>query len=161
MEEFSFDEVASLIATVNSARGRGDQSLQNNANAADAEAQLETLFEISRTLAVYGTLVPGRSNHHVVEPLGGVWSEGFVEGDLAPAGWGATLGFPAFIPRADGPLVAVHVLTSPKLSAHWPRLDHFEGPGYRRILVPVFKVNESNSRQLQTVANLYAAADSP
>lgn len=161
MKAFSLDEVADLIATVNNARGLDDKSGEPRKVAADAEAQLETLFGISRTLAVYGTLVPGRSNHHIVEPLGGEWSEGFVEGDLAPAGWGATLGFPAFLPRAGGPLVGVHVLTSAKLSADWPRLDDFEGPGYRRILVPVFTVDEANSRQLHTVANLYAAADSP
>ena len=153
-------EVAELIAIVNRARGLDDKSRQFEMNATDAEARLETLFGISETLAVYGTLVPGRSNHHIVEPLGGEWTEGYVEGDLSPAGWGATLGFPAFLPRADGPLVAVHVLTSPRLSTDWPRLDDFEGPGYRRILVPVFKLDQADTRRLHTVANLYAAADS-
>ena len=153
-------EASELIAIVNRARGLDDKSRQIEMNATDAAARLETAFGISRTLAVYGTLVPGRSNHHIVEPLGGEWTEGFVEGDLSPAGWGATLGFPAFLPRADGPLVAVHVLTSPLLSADWPRLDDFEGPGYRRILVPVFKIDHAGARRLHTVANLYAAADS-
>jgi hypothetical protein len=35
-----------------------------------AEQRLDDLFRTSHTLAVYGTLVPGRPNHHVVAPLG-------------------------------------------------------------------------------------------
>jgi gamma-glutamylcyclotransferase (GGCT)/AIG2-like uncharacterized protein YtfP len=159
VEDLSFGEVADLIATVNETRRLDDKSREARSDATDAEARLEEICGISRTLAVYGTLVPGRANHHIVEPLGGEWTEGFVEGDLSPTGWGATLGYPAFRPRANGPLVAVHVLTSPLLSTDWARLDEFEGPGYRRILVPVFRISEADVRQLYSVANLYAAAD--
>jgi len=34
--------------------------------------------------------------------------------------------------------VAVRVLTAPSLATAWADLDRFEGPGYERILVPVF-----------------------
>ena len=82
-----------------------------------------------------------------------------IEGDLHPVGWGAALGYPAFRPRDGGPAVAVHVLTAPALATDWPRLDRFEGPGYRRILVPVFSPGAPDERRLHTVANLYAAAE--
>jgi gamma-glutamylcyclotransferase (GGCT)/AIG2-like uncharacterized protein YtfP len=127
-------------------------------DAADAERQLEARYGTSRNLAVYGSLAPGRANHHVVAPLGGEWTDGTVEGDLSPEGWGATLGFPAFRPRSGGPIVNVQLLVSPMLPAAWPMLDDFEGPEYRRVLVLVFKPVASAPRELSTVANLYAAA---
>lgn len=126
-----------------------------NAGAPEARRALEERFQTSQALAVYGTLAPGESNHHVVAPLGGVWTPGAVEGDLIPAGWGATFGFPAFWPRPGGSLVPVQVLTSPRLPEAWPRLDRFEGAEYRRLLVPVLTREE---RRLLTVAHLYAAA---
>lgn len=127
--------------------------------AAEAERRLDGLFRTSQTLAVYGTLAPGQPNHHVVAPLGGEWTEGEIEGDLHPVGWGATLGYPAFRPRAGGEAVSVHVLAAPMLTAAWPDLDRFEGPEYRRILVPVFHRGADGERRLNTVANLYAAAE--
>ena len=129
-----------------------------------AEWQLDVLFRTSYTLAVYGTLAPGQPNHHVVAPLGGEWTDGLVEGDLLPVGWGAALGYPGFRPRARGAAVAVQVLTAPLLATAWPTLDRFEGPGYQRILVPVFSTGlggpgQAGERRLYTVANLYAATE--
>ena len=138
-----------LVAAANAWRWSRDASGSD-----DAERQLDALFHTSRTLAVYGTLAPGQPNHHIVAPLGGEWTNGVVEGDLYPTGWGAILGYPAFRPRAGGAAVAVQVLISPLLPAAWPALDEFEGPEYQRILVPVF-----TERRLYTVANLYAAGD--
>jgi gamma-glutamylcyclotransferase (GGCT)/AIG2-like uncharacterized protein YtfP len=152
MMDVSLLEVSRLVAAANAARWREPGGF-------DAERQLDALFGIRHTLAVYGTLAPGRSNHHVVAPLGGEWTDGLVEGDLFAVGWGATLGYPAFRPRAGGPAVAVQVLTSPKLAAAWPDIDRFEGPEYRRILVPVFRPVPAGERRLYTVANLYAAAE--
>lgn len=103
-----------------------------------AERRLDDLFKTNHTLAVYGTLAPGRPNHHVVAPLGGGWTDGLIEGDLIPLGWGASLGFPGFRPRVGGDAVAVQVLITSSLATAWPDLDRFEGPGYERILVPVF-----------------------
>ena len=55
------------------------------------------------------------------------------------------------------------MLTAPSLEAAWPDLDSFEEPGYRRILVPVFDASpgleRADKRRLQTVANLYGAAE--
>jgi gamma-glutamylcyclotransferase (GGCT)/AIG2-like uncharacterized protein YtfP len=114
-------------------------------------------------LAVYGSLAPGRSNYHVVAPLGGEWTDGLVEGEYLPVGWGAALGYPAFRPRVGGAAVAVQVLTAPLLTTAWPMLDDFEGAEYQRILVPVFLTEagsgQAGARQLYTVANLYAASE--
>ncbi len=93
-------------------------------------------------LATYGTLAPGRVNHHQLAELPGRWLEGTVAGRLVEAGWGAKLGYPGLIldlagldPAAEA--VAVHLFESPELPGHWPRLDSFEGEGYRRVVAPV------------------------
>jgi gamma-glutamylcyclotransferase (GGCT)/AIG2-like uncharacterized protein YtfP len=159
MAELSLPDATRLIAAANAARGWGDGPPRlERSDAADAEGRLETLLGVSWRLAVYGTLAPGRPNHHVVASLGGGWTDGVVEGDLSAEGWGATLGYPAFRPRAGGAAVAVQVLTSPALPAAWAALDEFEGAEYRRILVPVLRPDAAGERALQTVANIYAAA---
>jgi gamma-glutamylcyclotransferase (GGCT)/AIG2-like uncharacterized protein YtfP len=156
MADLPLAETVRLVAAANAVRGRGDGPAGDGA---EAEWRLNALFGTSHRLAVYGTLAPGRPNHHVVAPLGGEWTEGVIEGELHAVGWAATYGFPAFIPRAGGPAVPVQVLTAAALPAAWPQLDDFEGPGYRRILVPVFTPGGAGERRLYTVANLYAAAD--
>ncbi len=156
MDEVSLPEVRRLVDAANKARQQSSDAL------GDAERRLDALFGTGRTLAVYGTLGPGRPNHHVLEPFGGEWADGFIEGDLLEAGWGAALGYPGFRPRAGGDAVEVQVLTAPSLEGAWPDLDSFEGPGYERILVPVFSsesgTRRAGERRLLTVANLYAAA---
>lgn len=147
----AIDELLDLVAAANAARRAG-------AHDDAAERRLELRFRTGCTLAVYGTLAPGRSNHHVVAPLGGAWTHGVVEGDLFPVGWGAIQGYPAFLPRSGGPDVAVHVLTSPRLPHAWPEIDRFEGAEYRRLLIPVYEPDTASARRLSTVANLYAAA---
>src|SRR5918911_1728848 len=99
----SLREVTRLVAAANAARWRRDGPGRAHASrAVDAERQLEALFGVSRVLAVYGTLAPGRPNHHVVAPLGGEWTDGLIEGDLLPEGWAADLGYPGFRPRVGG-----------------------------------------------------------
>lgn len=88
-------------------------------------------------LAVYGTLAPGRVNHHQVSALPGNWQRGTVKGKLFSSGWGAALGFPGLILDPLGPLVNVDLLESPDLPRHWDRLDEFEGPGYLRVVTTV------------------------
>ena len=49
------------------------------------------------------------------------------------------------------------------MASAWPDLDRFEGPGYERILVPVFAAEpgpgQTGERWPYKVANLYAAAE--
>lgn len=92
---------------------------------------------LDHRLATYGTLGPGRPNHHQVEMLGGSWLRGAVRGRLVDKGWGAKLGFPALELDPAGGEIAVDLLESPDLPAHWARLDRFEGDGYRRVRVDV------------------------
>jgi gamma-glutamylcyclotransferase (GGCT)/AIG2-like uncharacterized protein YtfP len=165
MDYPSPSEVRRLVDAANVPRWRGDASGGDDvSDARRAERRLEDLFRPGHALATYGTLAPGRPNHHVVAPLGGEWTEGLIEGDLLSLGWGAELGYPGFRPRAGGDAVAVWVLTASRLAVSWPELDRFEGEGYRRILVPVFakemgSAQEAGERRLYTVANLYAPTE--
>ena len=165
MDDLSLPEVRRLVAAANAVRWQRDAS--GSAGGSDprcAERRLDALFRTSHTLAVYGTLAPGQPNHHVIAPLGGEWTDGLIEGDLLPVGWGAALGYPGFRPRVGGEAVAVRVLIASSLASAWPTLDRFEGPGYQRILVPIFSTElgpgRVDERRLYTVANLYAATES-
>jgi gamma-glutamylcyclotransferase (GGCT)/AIG2-like uncharacterized protein YtfP len=95
-----------------------------------------------RCLATYGSLAPGRPNHHQLEGLEGRWSRGHVHGTVVDAGWGASLGYPALILDPDGTPIEVHVFESVDLPAHWSRLDRFEGPGYRRVATTVHTTSD-------------------
>ena len=88
-------------------------------------------------LATYGTLAPGRPNHHQLDGLRGHWLAGQVNGMLVDAGWGAGLGYPALVLDPLGLAIRVDVFESVDLPAHWTRLDAFEGPGYQRIATSV------------------------
>lgn len=93
-------------------------------------------------LATYGTLAPGRVNHHHLEGLNGRWWQGTLRGRLVEAGWGADHGFPGLILDRSGEIIDVDVFESAELAEHWERLDVFEGTGYRRV---VAQVSTSNS----------------
>lgn len=88
-------------------------------------------------LAVYGTLAPGRSNHHQLADLSGDWQPGIIRGWRQDSGWGEGGIYPGFRPDAEGPEVAVQVFTSSDLPDHWARLDAFEGVEYERVIVEV------------------------
>lgn len=88
-------------------------------------------------LATYGTLAPGRVNHHRLAGLNGRWRQGTVRGRLVDAGWGAALGCPGLVLDPRGAVVEVHLFESLDLLERWPRLDAFEGTGYRRVVTPV------------------------
>jgi gamma-glutamylcyclotransferase (GGCT)/AIG2-like uncharacterized protein YtfP len=150
--------VIALIEQANAARRAGDAGARLRPDAGEAEARLEALFGCGERLAVYGSLAPGRENHYVVEPLGGAWSEGVVEGDLTRYGWGSAIGYRALRVRPGAPGVSVRVLSSAALRTAWPRLDEFEGSEYRRVLVPVWSQGATDDRTLLTVANLYEGA---
>lgn len=92
---------------------------------------------IDHRLATYGSLAPGQVNHHELAGLSGEWHTGTVRGTLVEKGWGADLGYPALTLSDRGEAIAVHLFVSPDLPAHWPRLDAFEGEGYRRVAASV------------------------
>jgi gamma-glutamylcyclotransferase (GGCT)/AIG2-like uncharacterized protein YtfP len=106
-------------------------------------------------LAVYGTLAPGRSNHEQLAHLPGRWFDGVVRGRLHDAGWGADLGFPGLVLDDDGDDIAVQLFEAESLRTEWPRLDAFEGPGYRRVAVHV----RTSSGAVQ--AHIYVLATNP
>lgn len=103
-------------------------------------------------LATYGTLSPGESNFAQLADLKGTWSRGTVRGHRLPSGTGAAEGYPVFHADPSGPEVPVHLLESPDLPAHWPRLDAFEGEGYRRAIIEV------QTPSGPVFANIYLAA---
>ena len=97
----------------------------------------ESTKTAEQRLATYGTLAPGRVNHDRLADLEGVWRQGTVRGRLVEAGWGAKLGFPGLILDPSGQDLEVQVFESADLPDHWPRLDAFEGEGYRRVVAQV------------------------
>jgi gamma-glutamylcyclotransferase (GGCT)/AIG2-like uncharacterized protein YtfP len=128
------------------ARGGSGPRLQ------DLEDQFARDYSAHEHLAVYGTLAPGRPNHHQISDLAGEWLTGYsVTGELIDSGWAADLGYPALRWAPDGGAVPTHLFVSRQLPEHWARLDDFEGGDYLRILVPV---HSGDSRV--AVANLYA-----
>lgn len=98
-------------------------------------ANAKTLADMR--LATYGTLAPGRVNADQLADLPGTWRQGTVKGRLVEAGWGAELGYPGLILDPSGQAIDVHLFESPDLPNHWPRLDAFEGAGYRRVVTQV------------------------
>jgi len=150
----NYEATYELIELANRVRRRGRLAEPDSIRAINAEHELERAYRHSHRLAVYGTLAPGRSNHHIVAPYGGTWTHGRVRGDLVEAGWGAVVGYPALRMRADGPWVNVHMLESDRLPGAWPAIDAFEGEEYQRILAPVF-ADGDDATEVIAVANLY------
>lgn len=98
--------------------------------------QLLQTYRPQNVLIVYGSLAPGESNHHIVEPIGGEWKKGTIRGTVLKKGWGSGLGYPGFSFGNDetAQLIPAHILFSPDLPKHWARLDEFEGDDYQRKL---------------------------
>jgi gamma-glutamylcyclotransferase (GGCT)/AIG2-like uncharacterized protein YtfP len=88
-------------------------------------------------LAVYGSLAPGRPNHHQLDGLSGRWIKGTVRGQLLQEGWGAELGYPGIVLNSERSTVDVLIFESSDLPDHWTKLDEFEGSGYRRTITTV------------------------
>lgn len=103
-------------------------------------------------LATYGSLSPGRSNHHQLADLNGRWQRGKVQGKLLDAGWGNAIGFPGLVLDPSGPLVDVYLFESLDLPTHWSRLDEFEGPEYRRVATKVRTVQGELSAYIYVIA---------
>ena len=112
-------------------------------------------------LFVYGTLAPGRPNEHVLAEVPGRWEPATVKGTLFQEGWGAAVGYPGIILDDLGGEVHGFIFSSDELSAHWARLDEFEGDGYERVVTSaklgdgtvvkahIYVLNRSSSAQSQ------------
>jgi len=85
-------------------------------------------------LFIYGTLAPGRPNEHVLAEVPGTWEPATVKGILLQEGWGAAVGYPGIVLDELGGEVHGFIFSSEELSAHWARLDEFEGDGYERVV---------------------------
>jgi gamma-glutamylcyclotransferase (GGCT)/AIG2-like uncharacterized protein YtfP len=103
-------------------------------------------------LVTYGSLAPGEPNHHQLSDVEGRWIRGHVHGHFNEAGWGAALGYPALVLDPEGPAADVSVFESADLPAHWDRLDAFEGPGYRRVVVTVHTAEGDLEAQIYALA---------
>ncbi|KAH8194426.1 hypothetical protein TruAng_011409 [Truncatella angustata] len=132
-----------LIAAINAAR------ISKSPNA-ELETKADQLYQANHSFAVYGTLGPGKPNHHHISDIKGTWTDDAVTGKLVQSGWGAAMGFPALLWSQQGDAVPVQLLRSDMLPNSWDRLDTFEGAEYSRVLVPLVRGG---------VANIYAHAD--
>lgn len=94
-------------------------------------------MDATRRLVAYGTLRPGQSNHGQLAGLRGDWTPGTVRGRVIEVDWGGASGYPGIILDPNASEIDVEVFESDDLPEHWPRLDAFEGPGYRRALINV------------------------
>ncbi len=102
----------------------------------EGEKNFLKTYKPEKSLIVYGTLAPNRSNHSVVEHIKGKWQKGIVRGRLVKQGWGADLGYYGFKHTSvkEQNEIEAFVLLSDELEANWQRLDDFEGAEYRRLL---------------------------
>jgi len=66
----------------------------------------------------YGTLAPGRPNHHQLDGMNGRWLDGTVRRALVQQGWSAALGYPALVLDAGGQEVQVQIFESADLPSH-------------------------------------------
>lgn len=112
-------------------------------------------FEPRNALAVYGTLVPGEVNHHVVSNIKGRWIDGIVRGYVFDITWGHADGYDGFYADKDGHQVAVSVLVSDELDRHWNNIDRFEGPGYRRTEVDVFDHGQGDADDQSVIGRAF------
>ena len=93
-------------------------------------------------LFVYGTLIPGGPNEHVLSAIGGTWQEASVNGYLKPQGWGAAMGYPGIVLDEAGDEIKGYIFCSDNLYSHWDELDVFEGKEYKRVPVKVKTKNK-------------------
>ena len=141
-------DIETLLIRVNQYRQKGETSDESQL----LEDEVEASYESSHHLVVYGTLAPGRPNHNQVEHIVGTWRHNvYVEGEFVKQGWALEFGYPMIRWKPGGSQVASYLLTSEMLPSCWTNLDHFEGPEYCRILVPVF-----DKQGFIAVGNIYA-----
>jgi gamma-glutamylcyclotransferase (GGCT)/AIG2-like uncharacterized protein YtfP len=139
------DELKATLDRVNRAR------LRLAAGEDTAERDIERICRPSVKLAIYGTLAPGKVNHHHIADLGGAWHDAAVRGSLGRVGHGVHTGLPAIVLDPAAAMLPLKLLLCDALPAAWPRLDAFEGEEMQRLLV----VLEGDGGTIG-VANIYA-----
>lgn len=100
------------------------------------EQHLLSTYTPENVFIIYGTLAPGKPNHHLIKDIAGTWHKAEVKGKLEKDGWGADLGYNGFrhSTGADQQVIPAVVLIAEDMHANWKRLDEFEGEGYQRLL---------------------------
>lgn len=109
----------------------------NQYNLSIDEQNFLNQYQPENKLIIYGTLAPGKPNHHKMTHIKGEWKPAILKGGkLETKGWGADLGFNGFIPAPENEQTDIpcYVLFSDELNQNWAALDEFEGEGYKRIL---------------------------
>jgi gamma-glutamylcyclotransferase (GGCT)/AIG2-like uncharacterized protein YtfP len=114
-----------------------EETEANGSSSAETTRSVEMPGGSACRLAVYGTLAPGRPNHHQLNGLSGRWIKGTVRGRLFQEAWGADIGYPGIVLEPDGSRISVQLFESLDLPDHWSRLDEFEGSGYIRTVTAV------------------------
>lgn len=114
--------------------------------APDSKQEHVSTDDSTQRLFVYGTLAPGRKNHHMLAHVPGSWETAALRGILLEEGWGAIHGCPAIVPDESGDLVEGYLFSSEGLSEHWSDLDEFEGDDYLREQVSVQRSDGSTVR---------------
>src|SRR3546814_8061743 len=77
-----------------------------------AERDIERAYRASMTLAIYGTLAPGKVNQHHIADLGGTWRDAAVRGSLSRVPCGIHEGLPAIVLGPAQPLHPLKLLRS-------------------------------------------------
>lgn len=108
----------------------------NDKDLTEAEKEFIKTHQVEKTLIIYGTLAPGKPNHHIIEHIKGKWERATIKGRLQKAGWGVDYGYLAFkhVPANEEEIINAIILFSDELPANWQMLDEFEGEEYRRII---------------------------
>ena len=97
------------------------------AQKADSDLSDEEKFVIRKyqpqnIFIVYGTLGPGRPNHHKIEHIKGRWSKVTIKGKLEAKGWGADLGYYGYVKASFGEEqqeISAFILFSDELTLNW------------------------------------------
>lgn len=111
-----------------------------------------SLLTAAHRLVTYGSLGPGRPNHHRLSHIEGTWTQGTVRGRLVQRGWGAAMGYPALVLDKAGPELDVWILEAKEMKHEWAWLDELEGEEYGRVTVPVYTAGGIVMAQIYALA---------
>ena len=103
-----------------------------------------TLYFNMNRLFVYGSLVPGGANEHILRDMGGEFEKAYVTCELFNEGWGSDLGYPGIRVSDEGERIEGYVFSSNQLGSNWKRLDDFEGEAYSRVLIKAIILKDNS-----------------